>query len=88
MSVRVRLEALEFEISFKIHYRTSKTLFSEHGKEFARVIEITDEVYLGGLSVVVNTIGCGPVITSSILVDYPLCPYEGIGRHVGLRNRC
>lgn len=36
----------------------------------------------------VNTTGCGPVGMSSILVFHPLCPCDGNGRHIGLRNQC
>ena len=47
-------EHYEFEISFKIHYRTSKTLFTQYDKEFVKFIEITDGVYFGGIGVVVT----------------------------------
>ena len=39
-------------------------------------MEITDGVYFGGISVMVNTTGCGPVDMSSILVFHPICPCE------------
>lgn len=39
-------------------------------------MEITDGVYFGGISVMVNTTGCGPVGMSSILVFHPICPCE------------
>lgn len=35
-------------------------------------MEIIDGVYFGGISVMVNTTGCGPVNMSSILVFHPI----------------
>lgn len=51
-------------------------------------MEITDGVYFGGISVMVNTTGCGPVGMSSILVFHPICPCDENGRRGRLRICC